>query len=115
MAQQREYIKISGSVEDVIFKNEETGFCVLDLDIGGELVCAVGAMGAVEAGESWSLPVTMRRTACMGRSFACRCASGDYTQPPARSAGILRAAWSRALGLRPLSALWTGSATTPCA
>lgn len=55
MAQQREYIKISGSVEDVIFKNEETGFCVLDLDIGGELVCAVGAMGAVEAGEELEL------------------------------------------------------------
>lgn len=55
MTKQHTYIKISGSVEDVIFKSEETGFCVLDVDVGGELVSAVGVMGTVEAGEELEL------------------------------------------------------------
>ena len=40
MAKEHSYIKIIGSVEDVIFKSEETGFCVIDVDIGGELISA---------------------------------------------------------------------------
>lgn len=46
---------ISGSVEDVIFYNEDTGYIVLDMDVGGALVTAVGNMGDVREGESLSM------------------------------------------------------------
>ncbi len=51
----QEYIKISGCVEEIIYKNEDTGFCVLDISVDNELVCAVGTMVSVEPGEELDL------------------------------------------------------------
>jgi len=47
----KSYIKISGTVEDVVFRNEETGFSVINIAYGMELISVVGEMGAVEPGE----------------------------------------------------------------
>lgn len=44
-------IKIEGTVENVIYRNENNGYTVLDVDTGGDLVTAVGELGDVEAGE----------------------------------------------------------------
>lgn len=51
----QEYVKISGCVEEIIYKNEVTGFCVLDISVDNELICAVGTMVSVEPGEELEL------------------------------------------------------------
>lgn len=52
---QREYVELSGSVENIVFSNQDTGFTVLDLNIGEELICVVGQLLGVEEGEELKL------------------------------------------------------------
>lgn len=51
----KEYVELCGSVENIVFANEETGFTVLDLNVGDELVCVVGQMFGVDVGEELKL------------------------------------------------------------
>ena len=44
-------LHIEGTVENVLYKNEENGYAVVDLDAGGELITAVGMLGDAEEGE----------------------------------------------------------------
>lgn len=44
-------LHIEGTVENVLFKNENNGYIVLDLDAGGELITVVGELGDIEEGE----------------------------------------------------------------
>ena len=48
---QRELEELSGSVEDIIYRNAETGFAVINLGVADELVCVVGSLATVEIGE----------------------------------------------------------------
>ncbi|MEG1996604.1 MAG: ATP-dependent RecD-like DNA helicase [Oscillospiraceae bacterium] len=48
---EQEYISVSGSVDNVTYSNSDTGFTVLDLDIGDEIICVVGQLLGVEVGE----------------------------------------------------------------
>ena len=48
---EQKILHIEGTVENVLFKNEENGYCVLDLDAGGELITVVGELGDIESGE----------------------------------------------------------------
>ncbi|MBQ1263432.1 MAG: AAA family ATPase, partial [Oscillospiraceae bacterium] len=43
---------IEGTVEGVVFQNEQTGYIVLEIDVAGSLVTAVGELGEVYEGES---------------------------------------------------------------
>lgn len=52
---QQEYITIEGSVENIVFSSEESGFTVLDLNVEGEFVCVVGSLLSVEVGEELKL------------------------------------------------------------
>lgn len=47
----KEYVELLGSVENIVFSNSETGFTVLDLSNGEELISVVGQMLGVEVGE----------------------------------------------------------------
>ncbi len=47
----QELIKIEGTVDSVIYRNEGNGYTVLDIDTDGSMVTAVGELGDVEAGE----------------------------------------------------------------
>ncbi len=47
-----EVIKIEGTVENIIFRKDESGYIVLDLDSGGELITVVGELGDIDTGES---------------------------------------------------------------
>lgn len=51
----RAYEKLEGSVDSITFKSEDTGFTVLELNTGEELVTVVGSMVDVEVGEELSL------------------------------------------------------------
>ena len=48
---EHEVLHIEGTVENVLFKNENNGYIVLDLDAGGELITVVGELGDIEEGE----------------------------------------------------------------
>ncbi len=43
--------KISGTVEDIIYKNASNGYTILDLDMNGTLTTVVGEIGNVDEGE----------------------------------------------------------------
>ena len=42
---------LKGEVDSIIFKSEDTGFCVLMLNCDNDLITVVGEMGDVEEGE----------------------------------------------------------------
>lgn len=48
---EHEILHIEGTVENVLFKNENNGYIVLDLDAGGSLITVVGELGDIENGE----------------------------------------------------------------
>lgn len=52
---EREYVELCGSVENIVFSSQDSGFTVLDLNVGDELVCVVGQMLGVEEGEELKL------------------------------------------------------------
>lgn len=60
---------ISGTVEDVIFFNESNGYIVIDMDVNGELVTAVGSMGDVREGEQLTLYGNYENSPKHGRQF----------------------------------------------
>lgn len=43
--------KINGTVENIVYKNDDKGFGVIDLDVNGELVTVVGELFGVSVGE----------------------------------------------------------------
>lgn len=48
---QQDIEELCGSVEDIIYRNSDTGFAVINLGVGDELVCVVGPLATVEIGE----------------------------------------------------------------
>lgn len=44
-------LHIEGTVENILFQNEQNGYTVLELDGGGELITVVGEIGDVDEGE----------------------------------------------------------------
>jgi len=48
-------LTIEGVVETVLFRNQNNGYVVFDLDAGGELITAVGELGDIEEGEKLKL------------------------------------------------------------
>lgn len=68
--QQENLIQIKGSVEDVVYFNADSGYIVLNMDIDGQLVTAVGAMGDVREGESLSMYGEYVTNAKYGRQFS---------------------------------------------
>lgn len=64
-----EVLRIEGSVETVLFRNEANGYAVLDLDAGGELITVVGSLGEVEEGEVLILEGTYETHRKFGTQF----------------------------------------------
>lgn len=52
---ERQMEQISGTVEHLVFRNEDTGFTVLELDYNGQLLTVVGEMTGAEEGETLKL------------------------------------------------------------
>lgn len=66
---EQEYIMLEGSVESVTFSSAETGFTVLELNTGEELVCVVGTLLGVEEGEELKLTGFFQTHATYGMQF----------------------------------------------
>lgn len=60
---------LSGTVEGVVYSNEENGYTVADLDCGGELVTIVGMLGDIREGESLTLLGEYVNSPKYGRQF----------------------------------------------
>ena len=43
--------QLEGTVENILFRNEENGYIVLDLNAAGESVTVVGELGDIDEGE----------------------------------------------------------------
>ena len=56
-------------VEDVLYRNEDNGYVVFDLDAGGELITAVGELGDIEEGEKLKLEGNYVTHAKFGMQF----------------------------------------------
>ncbi len=50
-----EQLHIEGTIENILFRNEENGYVVLDLNAAGEPITVVGELGDVDEGECLSL------------------------------------------------------------
>ncbi len=55
MADEEKVRQIEGTVEHIIYRNEVNGYCILEMDVDGELTTATGELGDVEEGECLSL------------------------------------------------------------
>ncbi|MDX1359342.1 MAG: hypothetical protein R3232_10970, partial [Clostridia bacterium] len=55
-----ELITISGGVEDIIYNNEDNGYCVFTINCEGSSVTVVGTLPAIRPGEN--LEITGRWT-----------------------------------------------------
>lgn len=60
---------VTGGVEDVVYYNEDSGYIVLDMDVDGALITAVGNMGDVREGEQLTLYGDYVTNAKYGRQF----------------------------------------------
>lgn len=63
-------MKISGNVEDVIFRNEQNGYTVINIDYKGELLTCVGKTASISVGLDIELEGEFVKNAKFGRQFA---------------------------------------------
>ncbi len=65
----REGANLSGTVENVVFRNRDNGFTVLEVNSGGELLSAVGVLADIAAGEDVVLHGKWTSHDVFGRQF----------------------------------------------
>ncbi|MCL2069221.1 MAG: ATP-dependent RecD-like DNA helicase [Oscillospiraceae bacterium] len=87
---------LSGAVENIVFQNEESGFCVFEVASkdGGELVTAVGMIPAIAAGEEVVLTGRYGSHPTYGHQFRVELCERTL---PATASAILKYLSSRAI------------------
>lgn len=100
--QRENLIEISGTVENVVYKNTDSGFAVLELDHEGELVTVVGELACVGEGEILTLHGNFHAHPSYGNQFK---AVAFEQKLPSSAAAILRYLSSGAIkGIGPVLA-----------
>ena len=84
---QHEMVTIQGSVDQIIYHNNDSAFTVLDLIYGDELVCVVGTLGDVQAGEELELTGYFTSHPTYGYQFKAEACSRTM---PATASAILK-------------------------
>ena len=79
--------EISGTVEDITFRNEQSGFTVLELDADDDLVIAVGVLPPLNSGEEVHMYGHWTTHPKFGRQFA---AESCESKMPSGASAILR-------------------------
>ena len=79
-------MKLVGNIENILFKNNDNGYTVLELDVDGELVTAVGTLPLVCEGEGVELEGEYERSK-YGQQFRIR---SYASTPPQGAEGIAR-------------------------
>lgn len=83
-------VTLTGTVEDVVFYNEDNGYIVVDLDCGGELVTVVGNLGDVREGESLTLLGEYINSPKYGRQFKAEVCERSLPEHRERRAEVFR-------------------------
>ncbi|MCL2014072.1 MAG: AAA family ATPase [Oscillospiraceae bacterium] len=65
----KELAELEGSVEEIIYKNEESGFCVLELHTPDTLVVVVGSLAAAQSGDDLKITGFYTDHSKYGRQF----------------------------------------------
>lgn len=100
--QEKEYIKLDGTVEGIIFRSEETGYTVLELDTDEGEVTVVGSLIDVSEGEELSVTGFYTSHPVYGTQFKVQLCERRL---PATSNAILKYLSSRAIkGIGPVLA-----------
>jgi len=80
-------ITLTGTVEDIVYQNQETGYVVMELDTGTELVTAVGNIPGVAPGEEVALTGRYVNHPTYGQQFKAEVCE---RQMPATASAILK-------------------------
>lgn len=98
----KDLVQIAGSVEEVIYRNEENGYCVCVLDVDGEPVTAVGILPNVRMGNDLRLMGQWTNHPTYGRQFKVQFFELDVAE---NAQGMLKYLSSKAIkGVGPKTA-----------
>ena len=64
--------KINGTIEEIIFYNEDNGYCVADVDSNGVLITIVGNMMGISPGESITVEGEYKTHPVYGHQFSVK-------------------------------------------
>jgi len=104
--------KISGTVEDVTFHSEESGFTVLLVDVDGDPVTVVGEVPQIAEGEEITATGSYKVHGTYGVQFRAELIE-PCPPPPGPSANIWPPGRSRGSGRHLRGAWWHASAMIP--
>lgn len=94
--------RLEGDVESIVYRNDENGYTVVELDSDGELMTAVGNMPLIAVGETLSLLGFYVNHSSYGRQFSVKVCERSM---PVGAASILKYLSSRAIkGVGPSTA-----------
>ncbi len=94
MERAEEPIKLNGTVENIVYRNDESGFAVIDLAVGDELVTVVGELVGVSGGEELTVWGEYANHPSFGLQFK---ASAFERVLPRSAAAILKYLSNRAI------------------
>ena len=70
--------KINGTIEEIIFYNEDNGYCVADVDSNGVLITIVGNMMGISPGESITVEGEYKTHPVYGHQFSVKAFIRQY-------------------------------------
>lgn len=85
--EEKELLRLEGTVENIVYRNEQNGYTVLELADDEDYITAVGVMPTVSAGDKVSLIGTYKVHPSYGRQFAAQTCE---ISRPTETADILR-------------------------
>lgn len=80
-------MKLKGKVEDIVFRNEENGYSVLNLDADGRLITAVGIFPIISEGECLELVGEYKNNSRFGEQF---CVTDVTISKPDDTVGVFK-------------------------
>lgn len=85
--QTKTLFEMSGSVDRIVFRNEQNGYSVIELNVDGVLVTAVGTMPYISVGEDVKLLGTFKNHPTFGEQFSVEVCERSM---PTTTAAILK-------------------------
>lgn len=74
---EKEQLRLEGTVENLIFENQDTGYTVFELSGGGELIVVCGTVGELHIGETVVCTGTFETHPTYGRQFRAETCETD--------------------------------------
>ncbi len=91
---ENEMYEVTGVVDGIVYRNEDNGYTVLNIDDGEELICAVGIMPGIDVGDEVKLAGTVKNHPTYGEQLAVK---SFERSAPTTSVAILKYLSSRAV------------------